>query len=66
MKIPDSPSPKWTKEWDEILQITPLKGPATFSVTEHTVEHIGVKRTLKAIMPIKLNNKNFLKVRFIL
>jgi len=65
MKRPDSPSPNGPIEWDEIVQLVPLKAPATFSVTEHTVEHIGVKRTPKTIMPIKLNTNSFLKVGFI-
>lgn len=66
MKRPAGPITNWTKEWDEVLQLVVVFiSPATFIVTEHMVEHTGVKRTLKAIMPIKLNTTNFLKVRFI-
>ena len=52
--------PDWTKEWDEVLQLIPFISLATFNVTEHIVEHTGVKRILKAIMPITLNSINFL------
>lgn len=65
MKKHDNPSPNGTTEWDETVQLVPLEAPATFSVTEHAVEHIGVKRTPKTIMPIKLNTKSFLKGGFI-
>ena len=66
MKRLAGPVTYWTKEWDEVLQLVVVFiSPATFIVTEHMVEHIGVKRTLKAIMPIKLNTINFLKVGFI-
>jgi hypothetical protein len=56
----------WKKEWDEVLQLVLVFiSPATFIVTEHMVEHTGVKRTPKAIMPNTLNTINFLKVGFI-